>query len=208
MRLQNVLNQPVSGALRVTPPPGWQLANESRNFRLAAGESRVYGFAVNRSAAAADGAYPLTVEARGAGGRWQWKQTARVATAQSVRRGQTLRVDGDLSDWRDASWMEISTRDATADTAMGMRKTGASAPRAAPTVSARVALRWDAQRLYIAARVSEPHLQARRAGSDYEFWRGHDALQLAFGLRDEPSVAPRRAPFRDTITGFCCARSM
>jgi len=184
VRLQNISIGTKSGTLHVTPPAGWTLAHDNLKFLLGPGESRVYQFAVAQAAPNADGTYPVVVTAQEKRGRWQWQQTLRTATATNVRRGYPLNVDGDLRDWNDAVWMEM--------------KSSANA-----AVSARVALRWDGGRLYIAARVQESSLRPRGAGnSDYLFWRDYDALQIAFGTRDGPNSSPTRGPFHDTDYGF------
>jgi hypothetical protein len=70
-------------------------------------------------------------------------------------------------------------------------------------VNVRLALRWDNNRLFIAARVQEPSLQPRRPeGISYPFWDDYDGLQIAFGLRDDALAKPGREPFRDTDYGF------
>jgi hypothetical protein len=122
----------------------------------------------------------------------RWKQEVNVATAQNVKRGSTIEVDGQLGEWRDAAWMEMQARDNNSSTR--------NAPR---PVNVRLALRWDNNRLFIAARVQEPSLQPRRPEAvSYPFWDDYDALQIAFGLRDDALAKPGREPFRDTDYGF------
>ncbi|HVF10554.1 MAG TPA: hypothetical protein VNA16_07120 [Abditibacteriaceae bacterium] len=185
VRLQNISLRSQSGSLRATLPPGWTLTRDKISFLLGPGESRVYQFAVTSAVADSSGAYPVIVTAATKRGRWQWRQTVRTATAINVRRGYPLRLDGDLRDWNDAVWMEVK-------------------PHATPSgATTRVAVRWDARRLYIAARVEEPDLQPRVAdNTSYLFWRGYDALQIAFGLREGATTSPGRGPFRDTDYGF------
>ena len=73
----------------------------------------------------------------------------------------------------------------------------------AARVGARLAFKWDAQTLYLAAEVRESALAPRRAEeTSYDFWRGHDAIQLAFGTSDETEDVPARAPFRDSDLGL------
>jgi hypothetical protein len=109
-----------------------------------------------------------------------------------VKRGSTIEVDGQLGEWRDAAWMEMQARDNNSSTR--------NAPR---PVNVRLALRWDNNRLFIAARVQEPSLQPRRPEAvSYPFWDDYDALQIAFGLRDDALAKPGREPFRDTDYGF------
>ncbi|HEX8833700.1 MAG TPA: hypothetical protein VF719_05840, partial [Abditibacteriaceae bacterium] len=180
VRLQNIAIAPMSGVLRIAPPPGWSLAENELPFRLQAGESRVFAFPVAMSAPSSDNLYVVRAVAQRGESRWEWKQTMRTATAENVREN-AIEIDGELGEWQRATWMEIG---------------GAKAP-----VAARLAVRWDEKRLYFAAEVEEPRLQSRRDESEYRFWEG-DALQLVFGLRDEPGVKPQRGPFRDTDYGF------
>ena len=183
VQVQNVSNRPSSGTLRLFPPGNFKLKSETQAYRLAAGETRIYSFPLTQWENRLDNSYPLTVEARADDKKsWRWKQRVLVATAQPATRG--VQVDGDLGEWNDSTWME------------------ARAENKKSRVLARVALRYDARNVYIAARVEEPSLQPRQGDAAYRFWNGFDALQIAFGLRDDASVKPSRAPFRDTDFGF------
>lgn len=175
VRLQNTGIAPLAGVLAVTPPRGWSLADEETNFRLAAGEAKVFRFAVAMSRPNAENEYPVAVEARRGASRWNWTQIARVALAGEVMRAPL--IDAEHSEWADASWMRVGN---------------------GPVVS-RLALKWDATQLYIAAVVREPQVSSDMSAS--EFWN-RDAIQLAFGLRDDASVRPQSVPFRDTDYGF------
>lgn len=180
VRLQNVGIAPLSGTLRLA-----RLLAAPLPFQLNAGESRIYKFAVApRQPLLRDERFGAEIEARTNKGNFQWDQTTRLATMDEARRDMPVTIDGDLNEWRDAAWMEL----APPDKAIGPR--------------ARLALRFDARRLYIAARVEEASLQPRTPGGDYAFWRGHDAIQFAFGLRDDEASKPTRGPFRDTDYGF------
>jgi hypothetical protein len=192
VRLQNVSIKPVAGTLRLQPPSGWKLVREAQRFRLEPGVARIYRFPVAQSRRYDKGSYFMTATADVPGDRLRWKQDVNVATAQNVKRGSTIEIDGQLGEWRDAAWMEMQARDNNSST----RNT----PR---PVNVRLALRWDNNRLFIAARVQEPSLQPRRPEAiSYPFWDDYDALQLAFGLRDDALAKPGREPFRDTDYGF------
>jgi hypothetical protein len=192
VRLQNVSIKPVAGTLRLQPPAGWELVRDAQSFRLEPGVARIYRFAVAQSRRNDKGSYFMTATADVPGDRLRWKQEVNVATAQNVKRGSAIEVDGQLGEWRDASWMEMQARDNNPSTR--------NAPR---PVNVRLALRWDNNRLFIAARVQEPSLQPRRPEAvSYPFWDDYDALQIAFGLRDDALSKPGREPFRDTDYGF------
>ena len=191
VRLQNLSNQTFTGLLQVTPPPPWSVPTNSLPFTLEPGEAQVFpftvaGFTTKGAPPSLNNAPPLVVTARSGRSRWEWRQGLRLATAVNVGNGQSPRVDGDLSDWQGATWMEVRGPE-----------------KAKSPIKGRLALRWSAQRLYLAAQVEEPALRPRRADEPgYRFWHGYDALQLAFGLRDEPSVKPSPSPFQDTDFGF------
>jgi hypothetical protein len=197
VRLQNVSIKPVAGTLRLQPPPGWKLVREAQSFRLNPGASRIYRFPVAQSRVAQSrrndkASYFLSATADVPGDRLRWKQEVNVATAQNVKRGSSIEIDGQLDEWRDAQWMEMKAR------------SDASSTRNAPRpVDVRLALRWDSSRLFIAVRVQEPSLQPRRPEAiSYPFWDDYDGLQIAFGLRDDALAKPGREPFRDTDYGF------
>ena len=180
------------GLLKVRLPQS--KAGGSVRFRLASNESKVYAFSIadldpkqtvpGADAALTDRLLRVRILTQTSQGSDEWTQETPLETAPNVRNGQPIHVDGDLSEWRDAAWMKLPS----------------NAPRRG---GPQVALAWDAKNLYVAARVEEPGLVPRRFDErEYRFWQGHDALQLAFGLRDEAGVRPARTPFRDTDYGF------
>ncbi len=183
VRVQNIGIAPFQGTFRVGAPKNWLLANDRTDLVLAPGETRVLSFPVLTSAANASGVYPIETEAKSDAGRWKRKQDARVATIPRVADG-AINVDGTLNEWDNASWMEASSPD---------EKSG---------VRAQVALFFDDDNLYVAARVRENAFQARPATTnEYLFWQNSDALQLAFGMRSEGDALPSAGAFRDTDYG-------
>lgn len=171
VRLQNVLLQPASGTLRLKAPPGWELKQNEQEFVLGAGEIRDYDFWASRTKISRSGFYPVIVALDIPGGSGAWQQDLRVACVINTQ--NSIRLDGDLREWKRASWMEIR-------------------PAQAKIEQAGVALLWDENYLYLAARIKEPHL---RAAPGVNAVNG-DALQLAFGTRGDGK--PEIGPFRDT----------
>ena len=187
VRLQNIGLGPQKGTIELDAPRSWKIANDRYEVSLAEGESKTYEFRATQTVSEErfDDGVPFQVVVR-AGKRYSWKFRAPTATALNVKPGARPIVDGNLSDWGDAIWMDAG-------------------PNAAH-VNARVALKWDAQTLYVAAQIKEPALTPRRVEeTSYEFWRDHDALQLAFGTSETPETAPARQPFRDSDLGFLIA---
>lgn len=189
VRLQNIGIGPQRGTVELDVPRSWKPAQDKYEIDLAEGESKTYEFRLLETTARGisprrDGD-PFRVIVR-AENRYDWRFDPPVATALNVAPGARPILDGSLDDWKDAIWMKAG-------------------PNAAK-VKGRVAFKWDAQTLYVAAEVHESALAPRRAEEPgYDFWRGHDALQLAFGTSDTPETAPARAPFRDSDLGFLIA---
>ena len=183
--LQNLGIEPAAGALQISPPRGWKLQTDSRQFALKPGEYAIYEFPVEMASENKDGLYPLKISASANRRRWSWSQTARTATAVNLRPDETMRLDGNLDEWSDAAWMR-----AEADN------------KNAPLKSAQLAMKWNADTLFIAAQVREDKLSSRdEAAPEYAFWKSDD-IQLAFGMRDESWMRPTRGRFRDTDYGF------
>jgi hypothetical protein len=186
VRLQNIGVGDLSGTLKISPPPSWKLDADKQQFDLKPGESRIYDFGVSQ--VKPNDQYPVKVDASAVqknGGKtkkdnWSWTQNAMMATATNITRDESVVVDGNLSDWRDAMWMKVENKKS----------------------SAKLAVRWDATHLYIAALVREARLVPRNPDGEYSFWRGNDAIQIAFGLRDAAWMQPGSGPFRDTDFGF------
>lgn len=187
VRLQNVGIGAASGTLKIAPPPGWKLHTTEQQFELAPGASRLYEFDIWEVRPA--GAYPFKIGTDSivqTGGKTVkrsqiWHQEAPVATANNVPLGESREIDGELSDWSNAHWMELASK----------------------RVRARLALQWDTHYLYLAARVREPRFDPRDAtDKEYAFWKNSDAIQLGFGMREEDWMQPGSKPFRDTDFGF------
>ena len=189
VRLQNIGIGPQRGSVELDVPRSWKLAQNKYDVTLAEGESKTYEFRLLETTARGiaprrDGD-PFRVIVR-ADKRYDWRFDPPVATALNVAPGARPVIDGNLDDWKDAIWMNAG-------------------PNAAK-IKGRVALKWDAQTLYLAAEVRESALMPRRAEeTSYDFWRGHDAIQLAFGTSDTAEDTPARAPFRDSDLGLLIA---
>lgn len=183
VRVQNIGLEAASGQIQLKAPRGWKLARERYDLTIAPGESKTFEF--RAPVAPLDPKKPdlaFELSARGGlSGSWKWN--AQVATAQNVVPGAIPVIDAQLNDWAGANWLSV-------------------APNAAG-VSARLAWKWDTANLYVAAQVRESALTARNPeASAYEFWRGFDAIQLAFGVSNGPETVPGVAPFRDADFGF------
>jgi len=186
VRLQNITPHACSGIVSLTAPEGWKLANDSQQFVLQPGQWQIYNFDVTQAQPNYSNNTRVKVRVNnGVTGNWSWQVEPPVATADNWNTKSTFTLDGSLDDWKDATWMQAKNDQFD-------RK-------------ASVAVRWDAQNLYIAAKVEEPRFTARQnADGDYQFWNS-DAIQLGFGWRNEPWMQPSASNFRDTDYGFLLA---
>ncbi len=183
VRLQNIGLDALNSQIQLKAPRGWKLARDKYDLALEAGESKTFEFRATSSPVEGKKT-PLSIglSARGSA-RGDWKWNATLASAQGVAPGQVPVVDGKLDDWSDANWLMCSPNQAG--------------------VSGELAWKWDATNLYVAAKVREGALTARNPeASSYDFWRGFDAIQIAFGTSNGPSTLPGQAPFRDADFGF------
>jgi len=186
VRLQNITPHPCSGVVAVEAPKGWEVPKASQQFVLKPGKWRVYEFPVQR----AKQSYNLQMRVKvrvnnGVTGNWTWRGQPALAIAMGGSPESTFTIDGDLSEWKNAVWMK-------AQNGQFNRK-------------AQLAVSWDARNLYVAARVDERRIAARDGDTDpYRFWNG-DAIQLAFGWREQPWMLPSAASFRDTDYGILLA---
>ncbi|HEX9995877.1 MAG TPA: hypothetical protein VGB45_01940 [Abditibacterium sp.] len=184
VRLQNIGLGDQSGQIKLVAPKGWKLANPRYDFRLAEGESKTYEF--RATDAPFNPKWPLgrvPLEVSFGGKIKNLEAEVPISSALSVSPDSAPKLDGNLRDWDEALWQ-------------------IAAPNSAG-VSAKVALRWDKNRLYLAAQVRETGLSPRRADeTSYDFWRDYDALQFAFGTSDGPETVPSAGPFRDSDRGF------
>jgi len=182
VRLQNIGLDALNSQIQLKAPRGWKLARDKYDIALSPGQSKTFEFRATSSPVDAKAALPFALSARG-GTRGDWKWNATLATAQSVAPRDVPVVDGKLDDWSNANWLRC-------------------APNAAG-VGGELAFKWDAGNLYIAAKVHENALTARNPEApSYDFWRGFDAIQLAFGTSNGPGAVPGTAPFRDADFGF------
>lgn len=186
VRLQNITPHTCSGVVTLNPPADWELQHASQQFVLKPGQWRVYSFKVDEARQNYRDRVRIKVRVNnGVTGSWDWKVQPQYAVASNWTPESTFKLDGSLDDWKDAVWMQ-------AENQQHDRR-------------AQLAVRWDDQYLYIAAKVKEPRFTARNDPSDvYRFWNG-DAIQLGFGWRNEPWMQPDAAPFRDTDYGFIIA---
>ncbi|WP_123580329.1 hypothetical protein [Abditibacterium utsteinense] len=188
VRLQNVGLGEQSGEVQLDAPKGWKLATNRYNFQLDEGESKTYEFRAttsNLNPKWPRDRVPLGLSTSGKT-KLSFDAEVPVDSATAVLGGTTPRIDGDLAEWNDAIYQIV--------------------PPSRARVGAKVAFKWDNRNLYVAAQVREAALSPRRLDEGvYEFWHGHDALQIAFGTSNGPETVPAPGPFRDSDFGFLLA---
>ncbi len=87
-------------------------------------------------------------------------------------RQNNIVVDGDITEWGEYSWVNISAPN-------DYRESGASGTGDANDISARLAVRWDDTRLYIAVEVTDDIYVNSSTGEN--IWKG-DSVQVAFDV--------------------------
>jgi hypothetical protein len=151
--VSNVLNEPIEGPVQISAPTITSWKQDTQTLRLAPHESRTLVFEVAEAKPDLTNAHPVTLTADfGAAGGKTHREMIRVN--QIARR--TVRVDGDLSDWKnvlphtvrlrekprsatEAAWLPFLDDDAAKDE-----------NRDAQTFFA-----WDDRALYFAARIPD-----------------------------------------------------
>ncbi|HIE53253.1 MAG TPA: hypothetical protein EYP85_15995 [Armatimonadetes bacterium] len=183
--VQNRLNRPVAGYLRVRGPIGWRLKEPLRKLHLYPGETRALPFRVLRARPRPDNRYLLTATFHGPEGEVTVRQLVSVAVA---RRG-TVTVDGDLSDWQGAIGVQVDSiqyHDPAAYVELRRDPARLRPAEGEPYLAATLYTLWDETNFYVAAVVEDPvhQLEATGGPDDYRFLWDGDSLQLGFGFRE------------------------
>jgi len=162
--LTNLTNRPLSGAVKVTAAPAWELAEQARPFDvIPGGDTGIVEFAFSRPATDGADAYEFDLAVLVAGKEYRTHHVVRWCLAEPI----SPVVDGDLAEWSPDSFCRME------DASFLVRPSGRWTPA---NLSAAIALGWDAKNLYIAAQVTD------------DVHGPGDAMLVAF------DVLPDRAP--------------
>ncbi|MEC4819139.1 MAG: hypothetical protein SAK29_38580 [Scytonema sp. PMC 1069.18] len=100
VKVENVVNKPVNGTLKINPPQGWTLSTDSIDLKnLQPGEQRVISFPINSFSTNSDNnynlSYSLSISGKSSPQVGAWK----IQSAYAPKK--TINVDGKLNDWDD-----------------------------------------------------------------------------------------------------------
>ncbi len=191
--LHNLLNRPIEGSLKVTPPKGIRLKTSTAKAELSAGQSLELRFDVEQAKPDPTNAYLFSYDFVSDAGRAGWKESLHALAA----RRHTKKIDGRLDDWRDDIGVLVDAKLQKVDPTERAWMPFLKARDARPDGSfAEVKLAWDDRFLYLAASVNDP--------TDYA---GHQRLQHGkweedqyFRSAADDRVCERLRPFEKFVT--------
>ncbi len=169
--LHNLLNRELAGALTIQTPDSVELADAARKVALGPGELRDLEFAVSGSTPSAANAYAFNFHFESEAGAADWSEVLH----DLVVRRRTVEVDGQLDDWNGVPAVLAYPDDSEPGSAESMWRPFLEACAGGSTNRlAELRLAWDAQSLYVAARVNDPtpspgHLRLEQWDQDQYF---------------------------------------
>ena len=151
--LHNLLNRPLEGVLLAKPPSSITLKTDHLPVKLDAGATAQLQFPIAQAKASPANAYPFGFSLARYSLATPWRETLYVLVA---KRG-TKTIDGKLDDWARDLGVPVHARLQKADPTERAWLPFAKLQDAEPDGSfAELKLAWDAQFLYVAARVNDP----------------------------------------------------
>ena len=152
--LHNLLNRPIQGTLKVTPPKGIRMKSDRASVSLKAGKTATFRLPIAKASPSPTNAYLFACEFTGEAGKADWKEALHVLLA---RRG-TKTIDGELDDWAGDLGVMVDAKLQKVDPTERAWLPFVKAADARPDGSfAEVKLAWDDKNLYVAAGVHDPN---------------------------------------------------
>ncbi len=150
--LANRLNRPVTGTLTVKPPEGFTLAGDPPTITLKPGERQSVALRFARVAVNPDNQYPFDFVFATDAGRCAYSEVLHATVA--VKR--TPKIDGDLADWEGIPGVLVAGEVKGTNPDELARKPWLRLAEEQPgALFAELKLAWDAENLYVAARVHD-----------------------------------------------------
>lgn len=148
--VHNLLNRPIKGTLKIAPPPGITLKNDTLPVELKAGQTLDLAFELAGAKPSPANAYLFKAEFNSDAGKADWAENLNVVVA---RRG-TKTVDGNLDDWKGDIGVLVDAKLQKVDPTQQAWMPFLAARDAQPDGSfAELKLAWDDAFLYVGARV-------------------------------------------------------
>jgi hypothetical protein len=158
VELHNCLNRPVSGRLAVQTPQDLQLEKNEQPVELAAGQRKAIAFVLARATANPANAYPLAFRFNSDAGNAEYRE---VLCATIIPR-KTIRVDGNLDDWKDVPGVTVVAKAQKAEPTELLRRPWLQIKAAEPQGNfAQFKLAWDENHLYVSALAHDPTPQEK-----------------------------------------------
>lgn len=177
VELRNVGTTPVKGSVKFNAAPGeWSLP-PSIGFDLKPGEASENFFAEAKKTFTWNNDYVIRYTAQAED--LVVTRSARIPSLEIVRLKDKVSVDGDLSDWQEARWLSLG------EDSLSKNFDEKNPHQGAKDLSAKVAFRWSAEGLYLAADVKDDKVfQDPKAGNAALYLS--DSLQIYFDLGNNP----------------------
>ena len=155
--LRNRLNREVAGSLKVAAPAGVVLKEgNQREVTLKAGEAKTLEIPIDRAELSPVNSYPFSFEFTSSAGNAEYSETLNAAVA----RHSTKQVDGSLEDWADLPGVTVIGSPDKVDVSEQLRRPWIEVQKSNPqATTGELKMAWDADYLYIAARVSDPTVE-------------------------------------------------
>jgi hypothetical protein len=100
VKIENVVNKPRSGTLKINPPQGWTLRTNSIEWKkLQPGEQRILSFPINSFSKNSENNYNLSYSLAINGKSSPQDSAWNIQSAYAPKK--TINVDGNLNDWND-----------------------------------------------------------------------------------------------------------
>ncbi|MBS3762639.1 MAG: hypothetical protein KGZ25_04955, partial [Planctomycetes bacterium] len=174
VEVTNRLNRPISGTFEVKAPAGIQLASESENVELEAGEERLLSFAISDATPNKANAYEFSFSFDTDAGLAEYSEVLHVTAVPRL----TPTIDGDLADWEDVPSITVrGMRDMPHDLSELARRPWLEARELEPDdTAAEFRMAWDEEHIYVAARVydSTPQSNMVRMETRDDDWFFHN----------------------------------
>ena len=150
--IHNCLNRPVSGTLTVSAPNEVKLRSSKAEVTLAAGETKWLSFGIAAATPKPTNAYPFEFRFSSPAGDAEYGEVLHSAVA----RKRTIKIDGNLDDWKDLPGVGVIAAAQKAEASEAMRRPWLELKDQLPDGTfAEFKLAWDDDFLYASAQVHE-----------------------------------------------------
>ncbi|HUW31976.1 MAG TPA: hypothetical protein VM223_10215, partial [Planctomycetota bacterium] len=153
VEVHNCSNRAIDGKLVVTPPAGITLKATEQAVKLAAGEKKPFAFPVAQAKPEPSNNYPFAFRFESDAGAAEYSEMMNVTIAPRL----TPKIDGDLAEWENVPGITLTAAREEIDLNELARRPWMEWREKQPDGTyAEVKVAWDAENVYLAARVNDP----------------------------------------------------